>query len=1108
MRNSERFTLLIRIFPIRITLPAVLSIVLLSWTILVFLLPTFEETLIIRKKQLVQEVVNTAHSLLKEYKEREESGELSQEEAQLRAKMRISSMRYGNESKDYFWINTMEPRMVMHPYRPDLVGENLNSYTDCRGKRLFVEAAVIVSKQGSGFIDYMWQWKDDPERIVQKVSYVKGFKPWGWVIGSGIYIEDVHTEISLITRRLSVILSVILGTIVLLTAFIIWQGIKTERRKEIAENSLKTSEKKYRELVQDANSIILQLDRKGAILFINEFAQNFFGFKEHEIIGKSVVGTIVPKISSAGQNLKDFIAGLCTAPQKYSINENENIKKNGERVWISWTNKAVLDEAGEVEAILCVGNNITETRQAQQQLQRNETLLNTTQQLARIGGWEIDLENNLSFWTDEVYRIHDLQPDKFTSTDETITVSLECYDPEDRPAIMDAFRKCSEKGQSYDLEFPFTTTKGRRKWIRTIANPVMEGERIIKVVGYFSDITEQKQAEQALKESEERIRTVVDQAGDAFFLLDDSGNFVDVNKHACELLGYTRDEMIYMCVSDIDPGFTPEQTKTFISTLEQNSYYTLESIYYTKDGKTFPVEIRCCKTIIQENERVIALSRDITDRKIMEKALQKSEKKYRGLYNNAQIGMSLTKTSDGKMVECNNKMASIFGYETREQYISEHVTSNQYVDPEQHKSLIKELEKNGAINESIVQLYRRDKTRVWVRMSCFLYPDIDCIESVVIDITDQKQVEQALKDREYGFQKLFDNMTSAVAVYESIDQGQNFIFKDINNAAQQLDKIQKEALVGRQIEEVFPSIKDFGIFDIFRRVYKTGKPKYFPEKAYKDERLGEVWRESWVYKLPGNEIVWLYNDVTDRKMIQQETMRSARLASIGELAAGIAHEVNNPLNAIINCAELTNDILSEKNLDTKWGEAIIKESQRIAKIVKSLLSYARPMDQKNEIHTIKNILDELFLLMQKTFDKNSVILSVEISEHLSSVYVQPQKIQEVFMNIFTNAIYAVNQKFGFEINKKRMEIKTENVESNNRAYVRIVFTDNGIGIPKKSLKRICDPFYSLKPVGEGSGLGLNICYNIIKEHDGRLLFESNEDQYTRVIVELPAAQDQ
>ncbi len=171
---------------------------------------------------------------------------------------------------------------------------------------------------------------------------------------------------------------------------------------------------------------------------------------------------------------------------------------------------------------------VTGHKRTEKQLQRKESLLNTTQQLAKIGGWEIDLEKQIIFWTNEVYRIHDLprdrftskekdgvyrphdhQSDEFTSIDEAVKLSMECYDPEDRQVIMDAFRKCAEEGQAYDLEFPFTTTKGRRIWIRTITNPVMEGNRVIKVVGNFMDITERKCAEKELAKHRDRLEELV-----------------------------------------------------------------------------------------------------------------------------------------------------------------------------------------------------------------------------------------------------------------------------------------------------------------------------------------------------------------------------------------------------------------------------------------------------------------------------------------------------------------------------------------------------------------------------------------------------------------------
>ncbi|MCG8697960.1 MAG: cache domain-containing protein, partial [Bacteroidales bacterium] len=154
------------------------------------------------KKEMISELTHTAWSLLDEYNNEYENGTFTLEEAQQLASRKIERIRYGTDNKDYFWLITKEPKMVMHPYRFELIDSNLINYKDPNGKQLFVESVAIANKQGEGFVDYMWQWKDDSTRIVPKLSYVKGFEPWNWVVGTGIYLEDVKTEIKQLKNRL------------------------------------------------------------------------------------------------------------------------------------------------------------------------------------------------------------------------------------------------------------------------------------------------------------------------------------------------------------------------------------------------------------------------------------------------------------------------------------------------------------------------------------------------------------------------------------------------------------------------------------------------------------------------------------------------------------------------------------------------------------------------------------------------------------------------------------------------------------------------------------------------------------------------------------------
>jgi PAS domain S-box-containing protein len=227
------------------------------------------------------------------------------------------------------------------------------------------------------------------------------------------------------------------------------------------------------------------------------------GLTREQVVGKRIE-----------QVLPETVHPLVISKYKEAINENKSVFweqtspfPTGELVGA--VTVSPVRTAEEVCTCL-VGSvhDITESKKAEKILQRSEALLNATQQLSKVGGWEWDVETQTMFWTDEVYRIHDFQPSEFKSGSiEHIEQSIECYDPSDRPVIMEAFRNCAENGQVYDLEFPFTTSMGRKRWIRTVAKPVLKDKRIVKVIGNIMDITERKQAEDELQKRMNELET-------------------------------------------------------------------------------------------------------------------------------------------------------------------------------------------------------------------------------------------------------------------------------------------------------------------------------------------------------------------------------------------------------------------------------------------------------------------------------------------------------------------------------------------------------------------------------------------------------------------------
>jgi len=276
-------------FFFRIIFPVVAAIILFIISFYAVILPAYERSIMERKADMIRELTITAWSVLQKYHLDEFSGILSTAQAKQQAASCIESLRYGNEGKDYFWITDLKPLMVMHPYRKELNGTDLSEFKDPLGKRLFVEMAVraSASESGEGFVEYMWQWKDDSTQIVPKLSFVKFFKPWGWVIGTGIYLEDVREEIASLERGLFITALIITLILSFLMGIVTVQSFRIEQKRVLAEKEIKRSEEKYRTLVEaSSDGTIMILD--GEVVYANKILQDLTEFTENELVEKGL----------------------------------------------------------------------------------------------------------------------------------------------------------------------------------------------------------------------------------------------------------------------------------------------------------------------------------------------------------------------------------------------------------------------------------------------------------------------------------------------------------------------------------------------------------------------------------------------------------------------------------------------------------------------------------------------------------------------------------------------------------------------------------------------------------------------------------------------------
>ena len=250
-------------------------------------------------------------------------------------------------------------------------------------------------------------------------------------------------------------------------------------------------------------------------------------------------------------------------------------------------------------------------------------------------------------------------------------------------------------------------------------------------------------------------------------------------------------------------------------------------------------------------------------------------------------------------------------------------------------------------------------------------------------------------------------------------------------------------------------------------------------------------------------VILVAADVTEKIAIEKEAFRAAHLASIGELAAGVAHEINNPVNGIINYAQLLLNRAGSGSETADLASRILKEGDRVAGIVGSLLSFSRERGENRQPAQVAEILRDSLDLVGSQLEKAGVRLEIDLPADLPLVQVTPQRIQQVFLNLISNARYALDARFPRPDPEKLLEIRGRLREERGGAFVRVVFRDQGSGIPEAQIDRVMDPFFTTKPVGRGTGLGLSISHSIIKEHGGRLTLESLEGRYTAVAVDLP-----
>jgi PAS domain S-box-containing protein/putative nucleotidyltransferase with HDIG domain len=344
---------LVHAITIRIALPALLTILLFVTAIFLVILPSLKDNLLAKKRELLQEVTKITWDMVAAYEKMERAGLLSRAEAQHQAKEMIKIFRYGP-----------------------------------MGKNLLEEFVKVVRAQGAGYVDYLFQWQDDPSRIVPKLSYVREFKPWGWVIGTGLYVDDVNVEIGLIAKQLNAISSAILLVISFLAIYIIRHTVLADRvRRIISEErerllqALEESNARFRSLVETTSDWIWEVDPNGAYTYSSPKVQDLLGFAPGEMLGKHLVDLTAPK---ERERTGRIFRQLLKSRKPFSGFENNCQARDGQVVVIEKNGVPVFGDNGELLGYRGIARDITERKSALEALRKSrDDLHNSLEETVR-----------------------------------------------------------------------------------------------------------------------------------------------------------------------------------------------------------------------------------------------------------------------------------------------------------------------------------------------------------------------------------------------------------------------------------------------------------------------------------------------------------------------------------------------------------------------------------------------------------------------------------------------------------------------------------------------------------------------------------------------------
>ena len=858
-----------------------------------------------------------------------------------------------------------------------------------------------------------------------------------------------------------------------------------------AQAQQRASNRQYRSVVEDSPVLICRFAPGGVIEFVNDAYCRYFAKTAQELVGSDFL-SLVP---AGNRDAVTANISALTADSPVSSHEHQVIAEGGEIRWQRWTNRALFDEEGQVVAYQSFGEDVTERKKTETALENMGQRLELALQAGDIGVWDWDLV------TDEVYFSPEWKAQIGYAEDELPNVYKEWESrlhPEDREQTLRALR-AYRQGQTdkYAVEFRLRHKDGSYRWIFARGEMLLDDSgKPVRMNGCHLDITDRVRAEETLQEEKDFAEDLIATAQAIVLVLDTEGRIVRFNPYMETVSGYSLDEVRG---KDWISTFLPRRDHKRIRKLLLRAVDDIPTrgnvnAIVTKDGRERRIEWYD-KTLKDREGNIaglLSIGHDITEREQTTRALRESEMMNRSLLEGSPVCT--------KIIDLDSKLQYMSAAGLRQLKIPD-ITPylGQPYPPEfypesMRASLVKglELAKAGEISSVEAPVHDTEGNEVWYHTTFVpARGDDGRVEYIIassVEITDRKLAEDAIADlarfpseNPYPVLRILPDGTILHA----------------NPSTARLLANQGRSADGQAPEDWLQCAET---------AMKSGTV------VRKEFHYGQETFALHFVPLADAAYVNVYGvNVTGQKDLEAQLRQAQKMEAIGRLAGGIAHDFRNQLTVITGYADWMLSHMDDDNQYAQYMRQILDAAKRSTRLTGHLLAFSRREVLEPRVVGPMALIYSLVEPLKHMIGED-VVLVTSGADNLDNITVDPSQFEHMLVNLAVNARDAMPDGGDLRIDVRSTELDSQsarrNIDARPGKYVTITVSDTGIGMDAQTRRNAFDPFYTTKPVGEGTGLGLSMVYGFVRQSGGYITLRSKVGHGTTFKIYLPATTEQ